>query len=96
MSEETTATDVVHQFKQSDGNRRCGKNNLNNPRVTDDVERSIKTTQRLPTTWEDQLKQSEQNTKATIRTYLLHQVEYIILHRRHIIPRVNKMNKNTT
>jgi hypothetical protein len=33
---------------------------------------------------------------ATIRTCMLHQVEYIILHQRHLVPRVNKMNKNTT
>jgi hypothetical protein len=33
---------------------------------------------------------------ATIRTYILHQVEYIILHQRHLLPRVNKMNNNTT
>ena len=59
--------------------------------------------------WKDQLKQPNgyrrrgktnlsnpnRTPNATIRTYLLPQVEYIILHRSHIIPRVNKMNKNT-
>jgi broad specificity polyphosphatase/5'/3'-nucleotidase SurE len=51
-----------NQFKQSDGSQQCGKTNVNNPTVTDDVERPIKTTRRLQTTWKDQFKQSEQNT----------------------------------
>jgi hypothetical protein len=29
-------------------------------------------------------------------TYILYKVVYIILHLRHLIPRVNKINKNTT
>jgi predicted AlkP superfamily pyrophosphatase or phosphodiesterase len=60
--------------------------------------------------WKDQFKQSQgyrrrANTNvnnlnrtpyATVRTYALHQVEYIIVHQRHLIVLVNKINRNTT
>ena len=62
------------------------------------------------TMWKDQFKQSHgyrrrANTNvnnlnrtpyATVRTYALHQVEYIIVHQRHLIVLVNKINRNTT
>ena len=64
-------------------NRLCGKTNLSNPTVPDDVvNTNINNLNRTPS--------------PTIRTYILHQVVYIILHLRHLIPRVNKVNKNTT
>ena len=73
----------TYQLKQPDSNRLCGKTNLSNPTVTDDVVNT-------------NLNNLNRTPSPTIRTYILHKVVYIILHLRHLIPRVNKMNKNTT
>jgi hypothetical protein len=72
-----------YQFKQPDSNRLCGKTNLSNPTVTDDVVNT-------------NLNNLNRTPNATIRTNILHQVVYIILHQIHLIPHVNKINRNTT
>ena len=72
-----------YQFKQPDGNRLCGKTNLSNPTVTDDVVNT-------------NLNNLNRTPNATIRTYILHQVVYIIVHQIHLIPHVNQINRNTT
>ena len=72
-----------YQFKQPDSNRLCGKTNLSNPTVTDDVVNT-------------NLNNLNRTPNATIRTYILHQVVYIIVHQIHLIPHVNQINRNTT
>ena len=65
------------QFKQPDGHRKCGKTNLSNATVIENVEKPIEATRRSPTMWKDQLNNlnrtllSKQDVAVYIKCYVL-------------------------